>query len=457
MQWDDFNKWFNKSFWRAFKSNRFPIHVPKTPEDKAKTVRKVFDSIVSARYSASIPEAEIIMNKGCGVARTVPVFCIEDYIVYYFCIKELEDVLCVNRTKNTFGGWSLGGEMRRLEEDEIEIDAGFSRSRYSFDPHAWTRAFGQFNALLFSQIDAGNYKNVLQLDLSNFYDCVRLDILERWIREEASSSKGWVIALLFYFLNQWNRKNTGLHPQAVGLPQDALADCSRILANFYLQRYDKYAATVCAAAGCTYFRYADDQMILLRSTVYTERLMLLLTRYLDRFGLRVNQKKVEVTTTRKLQNYRCRRIQEIFSEKGDSKKPELVRRFADEYLAIPENKLKSLWNGGFPLLNRLLWSNLESLPKVVLNKLVIRFTSKTYLLLADAGKLKRVHGLNAIRPRPIDLSRRIRLIGEACDHNSFHFQALSFAREIRDKDLVKNLEGRIAEINGLIGTELDLN
>ena len=27
------------------------------------------------------------MNKGQGVARTIPVFCIEDYIVYYFCIK----------------------------------------------------------------------------------------------------------------------------------------------------------------------------------------------------------------------------------------------------------------------------------------------------------------------------------------------------------------------------------
>jgi hypothetical protein len=30
-------------------------------------------------------------------------------------------------------------------------------------------------------------------------------------------SKGWIIALLFYLLNYWNRRNTGLHPQAVGL------------------------------------------------------------------------------------------------------------------------------------------------------------------------------------------------------------------------------------------------
>src|SRR5205085_10697784 len=129
--------------------------------------------------------------------------------------------------------------------------------------------------------DTGEYIHVLQFDLTNFYDCVRLDILERWIREESKAPKGWVIALLFFFLNQWNRKNTGLVPQAVGIPQDALADCSRILANFYLRRYDKFASELCAKVDGIYFRYADDQMILLKSRVHAERLMLLLTRNLD--------------------------------------------------------------------------------------------------------------------------------------------------------------------------------
>jgi hypothetical protein len=234
------------------------------------------------------------------VARTIPVFCIEDYIVFYFCIKELEEVLCGNRTEHTFGGWTLGGRMRRLEEFDVEFDVGFSNSRYSFNPRAWVAAFGEFNSLLFAQLDTGVYKYVLQFDLSNFYDSVRLDILERWVREESPASKGWVIALLFYFLNQWNRKNTGLHPQAVGIPQDALADCSRILANFYLQKYDKFACEVCTKADALYFRYADDQMILLRDPAQIERLMLLLTRNLDRYGLRINQKKVDLWTAKEL-------------------------------------------------------------------------------------------------------------------------------------------------------------
>ena len=262
MRWEDFNRWFNRDFWRAFKNSRFPIHVPQTKIEREATVRSVFDSVKSARYAPSVPEAEIIMNKGYGVARTIPVFCIEDYIVYYFCIKELEEVISGNRTDHTFGGWTLGGRLRKLESIDVEFDIGFSSARYAFDPRAWNAAFGEFNALLFAQLQSGNFTHVLQFDLSNFYDCVRLDILERWIREEAPAEKGWVIALLFYFLNQWNRRNTGLHPQGVGLPQDALADCSRLLANFYLQKYDKFAASICTKAGASYFRYADDQMIL---------------------------------------------------------------------------------------------------------------------------------------------------------------------------------------------------
>ena len=225
MKREDFHRWFNRQFWRGFKNRNLPISIPQTQKDKQDLIETIYLSVSSARYAPSIPEAEIVINKGHGVARTVPVFAIQDYCVYYFCIKNLEDILCGNRTQNTFGGWTLGGKFRRQEESEIECELT-DYGRYSFNPQAWMQVFGEFNSLLFSQLDQENYTHVLQLDLSNFYDSVRLDILERWIREEADSSKGWIITLLFYLLNHWNRRNTGLHPQAVGLPQDALADCS---------------------------------------------------------------------------------------------------------------------------------------------------------------------------------------------------------------------------------------
>jgi hypothetical protein len=184
---------------------------------------------------------------------------------------------------------------------------------------AWTEAFGEFNSILFSQLDEASYSHILQFDLSNFYDSVRLDVLERWIREESEAKKGWIITLLFYLLNQWNRVNTGLHPQVVGLPQDALADCSRILANFYLQKYDRFAKRVCESFDSLYLRYADDQMILTNAPDCTESILLLLTRQLDRYGLTVNQKKVELWTSSELERNRCRKIQAIFAKKGELK------------------------------------------------------------------------------------------------------------------------------------------
>jgi hypothetical protein len=454
MKWEEFNRWFNHDFWRAFTNRNFPISLPKTPNERAETVRSVYDSIISARYAASIPETEIVINKGNGVARTAPVFCIEDYLVFYFCIKELEEVLCGNRTENTFGGWTLGGKMRKLENADVEFDNGFSGARYSFNPQAWVAAFGEFNSLLFAQLDTGNYTHVLQFDLTNFYDCIRLDILERWIREESDAKKGWVIALLFFFLNQWNRRNTGLHPQAVGIPQDVLQDCSRILANFYLQKYDKFASSVCVKADASYFRYADDQMILLKGKDQIESLMLLLTRCLDRFGLRVNQKKVYVWTVKEMENHRCRAIQAIFTKKGDNQNKALVRKFAGAYLAISNNKLKQTWNSGLPLLNRLLWANIEGLPKKLFEQLLLRYTANDYLLRADSDKLARVYALNAKRRKPVKLDRQLIALGDTTVHNSFHYEVLSFARAAKRKVLTKRFEKRLVQIDKLMSESL---
>jgi len=436
--WEEFKKWFNRGFWRAFSNAALPISLPQSVAERERTVRRVYDSIISARYAPNVPETEIVINKGFGVTRTVPVFTIEDYIFFYFCIKELEDVLCAHRVPNTFGGWTLGGKLRSKEVEEIESEAT-EYGRYSFNPNAWRQAFGEFNALLFGQIETGIYPLILQFDLSNFYDSVRLDILQRWIREEAGSYRGWIITLLFYFLNQWNRQKTGLHPQAVGIPQDALADCSRILANYYLQRYDSFASALCAKAGAVYFRYADDQMILLESENSIETLMLLLTRKLDRYGPRVNQKKVLLWTVRELEEYRCRHLQAIFSKKGDNQDSHLVRKFVDGYFAISRKKLDESWNAGFPLLNRLLWANVESLPRKLLKKLVLRYTEQKFLLWAGHEKLQRIHTLNEKSGRPVDLLKRIYELGTTCVHNAFHIESLSFARKFKVAGLIRHL------------------
>ena len=450
MKREEFLRWFNSDFWRAFKTKTLPIEIPRTGKEKANLLDELFADVESARYAPSIPEVELIMNKGHGVARTIPVLSIRDYCVYYFCIKELEEVLCVNRTPNTFGGWTLGGRLRKMESDQIESDLS-EYGRYSFNPQAWTKAFGEFNSLLFSQLESGQYAYVLQLDLANFYDCVRLDILERWIREEAQADKGWVITLLFYLLNHWNRRNTGLHPQAVGLPQDALADCSRILANFYLQKFDQFASKICNQVAGEYFRYADDQMILLADTAKVESLLLLLTRRLDQFGLRVNQKKVEIWGAQELAEHRCRHIQAIFSSQdGGSQNPILVKRFVKAYFSLSVEKLEASWNGGLPLLNRLLFADLESLSSKLFGKLMSRFFSKEFLQQATAKKLLRVSELNDLCAKPIDFPKRLESLAENSVHNLFHYEVRAFARNSNDDVLEKLITRRIKQLDQLM-------
>ena len=77
----DFMRWFNLGFWKAFVNSTFPIVLPKTPVEKLQLLDSVFDEIESARYVPSIPEAELVMNKGHGVARTITVFSMQDCCV----------------------------------------------------------------------------------------------------------------------------------------------------------------------------------------------------------------------------------------------------------------------------------------------------------------------------------------------------------------------------------------
>ena len=77
----DFMRWFNLGFWKAFTKRTFPISIPKTPAERKQLLDSVFDEIESARYAPGIPEAELVMNKGHGVARTITVFSMQDYCV----------------------------------------------------------------------------------------------------------------------------------------------------------------------------------------------------------------------------------------------------------------------------------------------------------------------------------------------------------------------------------------
>ena len=131
-----------------------------------------------------------------------------------------------------------------------------------------------------------------------------------------------------------------------------------------------------------------------------------------------------------------------------------MRNFVDAYLAIPPSKLSATWNGGMPLLNRLIWADLNTLPRVLFNKVMTRLLAESYLLQATAEKLHRLNELNSLRSRPINLNNRLLMIASKSVHNAFHHEVMAYATKVKDTSLEKDVADRIAALDHLMTANL---
>lgn len=440
ISYSEFRKYFNRDFWKSFKRLPFEIEV----QNKDELVKSVYNSILDKTYYPSVPSLCMDINKGKGVTRTVPVLDVKDYCVYYFCIKILESKIAINRVPNTYGGWTLGGAIRESEDRDFDEIFGISISPYSFNPLAWSKAYGDFNSKLFIAAQAYNGKFVAELDIANFYDSIRLDILENRIREITSKTESDIVSLLFHFLNYWNREINFYNKQVVGLPQDALADCSRILANFYLQDYDYYMARKAEENHGCYFRYADDQFFFAPTKDIAHKLVFLASKKLNCYGLSTNQKKVAYRTTGELVNHRSFDVFDILSDDETKDNPKVVEEFVDRYLSIRDSGLDSLNNRGLPLINKVLFRNIESLPTRKRMIIISDLLNDEYLLTAKADKLERIYALLDLDDRFDFVMQLFRLCDETY-HNIFHYEVIKFLKMKKiNTDFIMN---RIEELS----------
>ena len=100
------------------------------------------------------------------------------------------------------------------------------------------------------------------------------------------------ISLLFHFLRQWNKPLEGYFPKTVGIPQDEIQDCSRILANFYLRSYDSNIFELSNNHNSRYLRYSDDMILFCPSKKDAEFLIFHASKELHKIGLNINSSKV---------------------------------------------------------------------------------------------------------------------------------------------------------------------
>lgn len=457
-----FKQYFNRDFWRVFQDKRSFFDIPESKSDKDLFTESLYKEIQERRYYPSVPSCYIDRDKGNGVTRIVPVFTMKDYCIYYYCIKKIEDKIAYNRVENTFGGWILGGLMRRNEDDEMEKRQrdfrhyedfmaelnGVSVSEYSFNPAAWAKAYGDLNSKLYITAKASNYKYVAELDIANYYDSIRLDILETRIREVVNEKHADIISLLFHFLNYWNRNVNLYNKQTVGIPQDAMGDCSRILANFYLQPYDKFVYELCKKNGCKYLRYADDQFLFSEDKNKLHILIFKISKKLNSLGLFVNQKKVKIGTTEDLIKYRSFSIFDLLKEDKDKRDRNKVEQFVDYYLDLLDNSgLDNIKDNGTPLLNKALFCPvLKNIDLFKKTKLMSCYLDDEYLKNSRAVYLEKIYKLLNKKERH-QFIKKLNSLSDRLIHNAFHYELLNFYEKNKiDSHLVKK---RIEKLSNL--------
>jgi len=217
------------------------------------------------RYSPAKPHGFLSTPKQTSVARFVPVFNHADTAVYFACLQCVDQKLAAAAVPQTFGGWSIGGARREIEEREaLELFGGedsLSIPTSCYNRAAWVRNWSQFWKLLAAQHEhAEESAWFAMFDIANFYDSVDLHRLENSVRSESAGVQ-FAMNVLFHILRTWN-KGICLYSQSTkGLPMDVVGDCPRLLANFYLTAFDARFREEITAKGGDYMRFADDMVV----------------------------------------------------------------------------------------------------------------------------------------------------------------------------------------------------
>ncbi|OGG41060.1 hypothetical protein A2118_00660 [Candidatus Kaiserbacteria bacterium GWA2_50_9] len=438
------------------KESKFPY--PTIPNAERERYLKELYTRVSERLYYPQPALDYLtLNKGKGVLRVVPVLSLDDICVYYYCVRKLEKFIAKNRINTTFGGFGLSGKLRRHELDKaiqdtqtreiIYLDDEYGYSvKYVFGARKWYHEWGDFNRKLYFCCLKNADGYAAQADISNFYDSISLDSLEYKLRKVVGAKSNDMVYLLMHFLRYWNRHIYFYRQQGVGLPQDLFGECSRILANHFLQTYDKSIAGFCRKLKAQYFRYADDQFFLTKDEDTLELIVAKASSLLMKEGLNFNQKKVNISTIKKLKKSFAFNSLSALGGKPHLAPIPKVQKAISFYL----NNRKSLRKGGLTLVRRILtvmeFINRRSLKLSGLKKHLLSssFLNRNYILTyRDLTKIYKI--LNTKERRKF--LRMIKSNVENCHYTYYLYDVRRFYEKHNMSTRLIAL--RIAKVRGL--------
>jgi hypothetical protein len=410
-------------------------HFPTNKSEGEKFLTHLYNQIIKGQYSPSFPRDYVVSNKHNSVARIVPSLTLEDYCTYYYCVKTLEKYLALNRVEGTYGGFRLGGEFRSKEDEEFKElqEITFSTSPFTYNPLAWNKAWKDFQKKAAIYSADSRFSFFLKFDIANFYNTINLTILEKKVRFVCPKEYTDELDLLFFFLKYWNKRFLKYAEQTISIPQDEVGDCSRLLANFYLQDYDQEIYKIAVKKKCQYMRYSDDQIIMATDKNIAEDILFFASKELFKLGLNINSAKVERFDRTDWEYYWLFKLFNLLGNPNDITK---IEKSID--ILITLNKTKCRYDS---VLKRILNCKVENVSlarKIAFLSLVVQ---DDFIINCDSRLIVRIYKLLGTREKGKFLKELNRLLNVA-RFNSFHYNLLrakkqglpiTYSREVKQK------------------------
>ncbi|PIP53439.1 hypothetical protein COX08_00915, partial [Candidatus Beckwithbacteria bacterium CG23_combo_of_CG06-09_8_20_14_all_34_8] len=423
---EDFNSFikpFDSSFWRVLRQSIVPFE--DKPKDKEVFLADLYKSIKECTYSPGNPREYILSDKHNGAIRVVPTFNYKDSCTYYYCIKNIEEFIATQRVEGTFGGWQLGTPIRELEENEEP--QGVSAPTNSFNRKAWGENWKEFQkkAYEYSQLD--DYEYFIKVDIANFYDSINLITLERKLRALIPKNKCHILDLLFTFLKGWNKRFEGYAEKTVGIPQDEIGDCSRILANFFLQDYDQRIYELCRENDCKYLRFADDQLIMAKNKRSADIILSHTSKELFKINLYLNSAKISrIKSKDDFNNYWCFELFDLLAEKNNK---DNINKAVKLFFEMSEKDKLFIKHSA---LRRILNVNFKLIEAPLRYKLFAMIYEEYFLSNTDIWYMNKIAKNTDDKE---ELYNNLDNLAQTCLHNAFHYNLLKFNKRWRpDKD-----------------------